>query len=270
MPTPAVVVLRPCWPRCCSVCSRCRVAPWRNPPTKSGHPFRTSRSRRKSAPCCRNMAASSSMRVTARCGCPTVTPQGWHPYPPCHWVKTKQYGWYYDDKTPWGQIVHHYGRWFFDQQIGWAWDPGSEFSPGWVVWRTSPEWWAGRRCRRTSRSRTSRRISSTTAISGFSSRPRSSTTAASRRRWLRSNGFRCCCARPNGSPRSQFVDGIVVIVLPPYVIGPHRHREHRILSVAGLVHGPDHDRLQFRVAEDADFNVATSARHRNRTEEHVS
>ena len=69
---------------------------------------------------------------------PTVTPQGWHPYPPCHWVKTKQYGWYYDDKTPWGQIVHHYGRWFWDQQIGWAWDPGSEFSPGWVVWRTQP------------------------------------------------------------------------------------------------------------------------------------
>src|SRR5690348_4664191 len=42
---------------------------------------------------------------------PTVTPQGWHPYPPCNWINTKQYGWYYDDKTPWGQIVHHYGRW---------------------------------------------------------------------------------------------------------------------------------------------------------------
>src|SRR5262249_23953649 len=28
---------------------------------------------------------------------PTVTPQAWHPYPPCHWVNTKQYGWYYDD-----------------------------------------------------------------------------------------------------------------------------------------------------------------------------
>ena len=42
---------------------------------------------------------------------PTVTPQGWHPYPPCNWVNSKQYGWYYDDKTPWGQIVHHYGRW---------------------------------------------------------------------------------------------------------------------------------------------------------------
>jgi hypothetical protein len=75
---------------------------------------------------------------------PTVTPQGWHPYPPCNWVNSKQYGWYYDDKTPWGQIVHHYGRWVFDAQMGWIWTPGSEFSPGWVVWRTSPEWvgWA--------------------------------------------------------------------------------------------------------------------------------
>ena len=50
---------------------------------------------------------------------PTVTPQGWHPYPPCNWVNTKQYGWYYDDKTPWGQIVHHYGRWAYDAQMGW-------------------------------------------------------------------------------------------------------------------------------------------------------
>jgi hypothetical protein len=75
---------------------------------------------------------------------PTVTPQGWHPYPPCNWVNTKKYGWYYDDKTAWGQIVHHYGRWVSDPQMGWIWTPGAEFSPGWVVWRTSPEWigWA--------------------------------------------------------------------------------------------------------------------------------
>jgi hypothetical protein len=75
---------------------------------------------------------------------PTVTPQGWHPYPPCNWVNSSKYGWYYDDKTAWGQIVHHYGRWVYDGQMGWIWTPGSEFSPGWVVWRTSPEWtgWA--------------------------------------------------------------------------------------------------------------------------------
>ncbi len=50
---------------------------------------------------------------------PTVTPQGWHPYPPCNWVNSRKYGWYYDDKTQWGEIVHHYGRWVSDPQMGW-------------------------------------------------------------------------------------------------------------------------------------------------------
>ena len=75
---------------------------------------------------------------------PSVTPQGWHPYPPCMWVHSKQFGWYFDDKTPWGQIIHHFGRWAHDAQMGWVWVPGSEFSPGWVVWRTSKDYigWA--------------------------------------------------------------------------------------------------------------------------------
>lgn len=75
---------------------------------------------------------------------PNQLPQGWHPYPPCNWVFEKSLGWYYDDKTPWGAIVHHYGRWTSDAQLGWVWVPGQEFSPGWVVWRTSTEWvgWA--------------------------------------------------------------------------------------------------------------------------------
>jgi hypothetical protein len=71
---------------------------------------------------------------------PTVTPQGWHPYPPCQWVYTKRFGWYFDDKTPWGQIIHHFGRWGHDPQMGWIWVPGAEFSPGWVMWRTSDRW----------------------------------------------------------------------------------------------------------------------------------
>jgi Family of unknown function (DUF6600) len=75
---------------------------------------------------------------------PTAVPTGWHPYPPCHWVNTKQYGWYYNDETRWGQVVHHYGRWTHDAQFGWIWVSGSEFSPAWVLWRTSPQWigWA--------------------------------------------------------------------------------------------------------------------------------
>ncbi len=74
---------------------------------------------------------------------PSVTPQGWHPYQPCHWVYTK-YGWFFDDKTPWGNIVHHYGRWAHEAGTGWMWVAGEEFSPGWVVWKANQEWvgWA--------------------------------------------------------------------------------------------------------------------------------
>ena len=70
---------------------------------------------------------------------PAVTPKGWHPYEPCHWVRTRQFDWYYLDRTPWGAIVHHYGRWTHDDQLGWIWVPGLDFSPGWVVWRAGAE-----------------------------------------------------------------------------------------------------------------------------------
>jgi hypothetical protein len=73
-----------------------------------------------------------------------VAPRGWHPYPPCNWVHHKELGWYYDDRSEWGAIVHHYGRWAHDAALGWIWVAGAEFSPGWVVWRTSDSWvgWA--------------------------------------------------------------------------------------------------------------------------------
>jgi hypothetical protein len=74
---------------------------------------------------------------------PSVTPPGWHPYPACQWVFTKE-GWYFNDNTPWGSIVHHYGRWSHDESIGWFWVPDQDWSPGWVVWRKSDQWigWA--------------------------------------------------------------------------------------------------------------------------------
>ena len=74
---------------------------------------------------------------------PTVTPPGWHPYPACQWVYTKQ-GWSFNDTTPWGSIVHHYGRWQNDEQMGWFWIPDQDWSPGWVAWRQSDQWvgWA--------------------------------------------------------------------------------------------------------------------------------
>ncbi len=75
---------------------------------------------------------------------PTVTPEGWHPYPPCHWIYTEDVGWYFSDDTPWGAIVHHYGRWSHDAKIGWFWVLDTDWSPGWVVWRDSDKWigWA--------------------------------------------------------------------------------------------------------------------------------
>jgi uncharacterized protein DUF6600 len=74
---------------------------------------------------------------------PNVTPPGWHPYPACQWVYTKD-GWYFNDETPWGSIVHHYGRWSHDEKVGWFWVPDEDWSPGWVVWRKSDRWvgWA--------------------------------------------------------------------------------------------------------------------------------
>ena len=150
---------------------------------------------------------------------PTVTPEGWHPYPPCRWVKTKQYGWYYDDKTPWGQIVHHYGRWFWDQQIGWAWDPGAAFSPGWVVWRASPEWtgWAP--------------MPPDQAFQNMSADQFNNSE-----QWIfvETAKFSVGCDAKVAPPQQvpvllhqtkwvtalQLVDGIAVIVLPGYIIGP--------------------------------------------------
>jgi hypothetical protein len=75
---------------------------------------------------------------------PTSLPAGWHPYPACHWVYDRTYGWTYDDPTTWGKIVHHYGRWAHDDAAGWVWIPGTQWSPAWVIWRSSGEWtgWA--------------------------------------------------------------------------------------------------------------------------------
>jgi hypothetical protein len=75
---------------------------------------------------------------------PTVTPDGWHPYEPCHWIYVQDVGWYYSDDTAWGAIVHHYGRWAHDAKIGWFWVADADWSPGWVVWRDSDKYigWA--------------------------------------------------------------------------------------------------------------------------------
>ena len=38
---------------------------------------------------------------------------------------------------PFAWAVYHYGRWGYDQDIGWFWVPGTVWAPAWVSWRRS-------------------------------------------------------------------------------------------------------------------------------------
>jgi len=75
---------------------------------------------------------------------PGVTPPGWHPYPACQWVYAKNVGWYFNDDSEWGKIVHHHGRWQHEAKAGWFWIPDGIWSPGWVSWKMNEKWvgWA--------------------------------------------------------------------------------------------------------------------------------
>jgi hypothetical protein len=62
---------------------------------------------------------------------------GWRPYFDAgHWDYTDA-GWYWQSDYPWGDIAFHYGRWIRNGFTGdrWAWVPGYDWAPSWVVWR---------------------------------------------------------------------------------------------------------------------------------------
>jgi hypothetical protein len=59
---------------------------------------------------------------------------GWRPYTTGHWVYTDE-GWAWVADEPWGWAAFHYGRWFYDAQVGWGWVPGTVWAPAWVAWR---------------------------------------------------------------------------------------------------------------------------------------
>ena len=151
---------------------------------------------------------------------PSATPPGWHPYPPCHWVYTKHLGWYFDDKTPWGAIVHHYGRWTNDPKMGWLWVPDTEFSPGWVVWRTSQQWigWAP-----TPPDSDIQLVSSDQFNNGSQwvfievAKMRSGCSDAA---IVSAGQFPLVIGQTRYVTELEYVDGIAVFVLPLYVIGP--------------------------------------------------
>ena len=67
----------------------------------------------------------------------------WRPYSDGHWVMTED-GWTWISNEEWGAIPFHYGRWGYDDYIGWYWVPGTTWGPAWVSWRGNDQYtgWA--------------------------------------------------------------------------------------------------------------------------------
>ncbi len=61
---------------------------------------------------------------------------GWRPFTYGHWVYTRD-GWMWDSDEPFGWIVCHYGNWYNDEELGWLWVPGYEWSPARVEWNVT-------------------------------------------------------------------------------------------------------------------------------------
>ncbi len=59
---------------------------------------------------------------------------GWAPYKYGYWIWTND-GWYWHSNDPFGYIVFHYGRWYYDNYYGWLWIPDDVWAPAWVQWR---------------------------------------------------------------------------------------------------------------------------------------
>ena len=67
----------------------------------------------------------------------------WRPYQAGHWVWSDQ-GWTWLTDEPYGWATYHYGRWYQDPEIGWAWVPGNDWAPAWVSWQEGQDYvgWA--------------------------------------------------------------------------------------------------------------------------------
>jgi hypothetical protein len=64
-----------------------------------------------------------------------AAPQGWRPYQNGQWLDNR----FWMSGDAWGWATDHYGRWGFDQAIGWVWVPGTNWGPSWVAWREADE-----------------------------------------------------------------------------------------------------------------------------------
>jgi hypothetical protein len=63
---------------------------------------------------------------------PFAAPE-WRPFTYGHWVYTSD-GWVWDSDEPFGWVVCHYGYWYYDDDQGWVWLPGYDWSPARVRW----------------------------------------------------------------------------------------------------------------------------------------
>src|SRR4051794_21818025 len=74
---------------------------------------------------------------------PRVVSTSWRPYQNGHWVWTDD-GWVWVTDEPYGWATYHYGRWYDDPEIGWAWVPGDQWGPAWVSWQEGGDYigWA--------------------------------------------------------------------------------------------------------------------------------
>src|SRR4051794_37308139 len=67
----------------------------------------------------------------------------WRPYQAGHWVWSDE-GWTWLSDEPFGWATYHYGRWYQDAELGWAWVPGNDWAPAWVSWQEGNDYvgWA--------------------------------------------------------------------------------------------------------------------------------
>jgi uncharacterized protein DUF6600 len=74
---------------------------------------------------------------------PSAVADTWQPYEDGHWAWTDQ-GWTWVSDEPFGWATYHYGRWYDDPTLGWAWVPGNEWAPSWVAFQEGPDYigWA--------------------------------------------------------------------------------------------------------------------------------
>lgn len=58
----------------------------------------------------------------------------WKPYFQGRWIRHPRYGMVWISYDSWGWHTHYYGRWHWDPSLGWYWVPGKQWSPAWVAW----------------------------------------------------------------------------------------------------------------------------------------